>query len=131
MYTNSQSPQNLHYLRTIMDNIHDLVILIGVKPNDSYQILYVNRALCDAVGYSESEIVGKDIIEVLGPDQCQGLAEYYQKVITSKQSVVYAAERTYPAGVKKFEVKLVPVLNSVGECIQIIGITREQPAKGV
>lgn len=115
----------------ILDNINDLVIMIGVKPNGSFPILYVNRPLSRCLGYVESDIIGREIAEVVGEDYFVTLHKRYMKVINTKKEIHYKTLLEGPAGAKYLEVKLLPVLNSVGECIQLIGITREVGTEGV
>lgn len=113
----------LNYLHTIIDNIGDIIILIEVGPDESYKILYVNKAFTDSVGYTD--VVGKQVSEVLPPVVYGPLRQRYQEVITTRHEVRWTTSADTPQGKKQYDVKLLPITNALGECVQMIGITHE------
>ncbi len=120
-------PRNLEYLHTILNNIHDLVIVIVVGPEESYKVAYLNKAFSDFVGYTD--IVGKQVSEVVEPETYASLRAHYRQAKSTKKEVTFLLPGTStPNGVLSFEVKLIPILNTLGECVQIIAISREMPA---
>lgn len=114
----------LHYLSTVLDNIKDAILLIGIEPDDTYRLLLANKVFFEISGYPP-ESTGKDVAEVVGPEGFAFLSKQYQRVIQSKKPYEYTKWSDVPAGRLAFDVQLLPILNTVGECAQIIVITRD------
>lgn len=123
MPTSFQTPQNLAYLHTIVDNISDLIILISVDQGDEYTVLFVNQAFKRSAGYLD--IVGKRVRDVVPAEDYPKMAERYAKVKTTKKEIRYTTVAKVPNGEKAYSVKILPIVNALDECVQLIGITRE------
>jgi len=113
----------LHYLTTVFDNIRDAIMLIGIEPGNTYRLLLVNQVFLRISGYP-ADSVGKKVSEIVTPEGYAFLVQQYKKVMRSKKSLEYLRWSDVPAGRFAFEVQLLPVLNTVDECAQIIVITR-------
>jgi PAS domain S-box-containing protein len=114
----------LHYLTTVFDNIKDAILLIGVEPDNKYRLLLANKVFTKISGFPASSI-GKEIAEIVGQEGYAFLVKKYQQVIKTKKSVEYMSWSDVPAGRMAFEVQLIPIFSTVGECAQIIVITRD------
>jgi PAS domain-containing protein len=123
----SPSQPTLDYLHTIIDNITDVIILIGVGPDHTYKILYVNKAFRTAFG--TGEVVGTDIMESLGEKVAQPFYDRYDTVVATKKSLEWKDTVEFPGMTKVLEAKLLPILNAVGDCIQMVSITRDMTKK--
>ncbi len=112
----------LNYLTTVFDNISDVILLIGVEPNDQFRLLLANEAFSRNTGHPKT-VVGKLIEDVVAPQSAAQLKPRYKKVIATKQPIIYTEWFDVPLGRQAFEVKLIPILNAVGQCVQIAAIT--------
>lgn len=99
------------------------ILLIGVEPQETYRLLLANDAFWQDTGHQRDQI-GKSIEEIVDAESYGLLKRRYKKVITSKRATEYTEWYTVPAGRQAYEVKLAPILNAVGECVQIAAITR-------
>lgn len=124
MIPRSSSLIFLHYLTTVFDNISDAIMLIGVEPGDTYRLLLANDAFIKGTGHSQNH-VGKLVDETVSADYLPQLKKHYKRVIKTKQPLEYTEWYTVPLGRHAYEVKLIPILNAVGECVQIAAITRD------
>ena len=113
----------LHYLTTVFDNIHDAILLIAVEPNEQYRLLLANSAFARNTGRTDVP-VGKRIDEFVEPESYALLKPRYNKVVATKQPTTYQDWYNVPLGRQAFEVTLIPILNAVGQCVQIAAITR-------
>jgi PAS domain-containing protein len=123
----SPSQPTLDYLHTIIDNITDLIILIGVGPDHTYPILYVNKAFVESFG--TDDVLGIDIMASLGKEVAQPFYDRYDKVVSTKKPLEWSDTVDFLGTTKVLEAKLLPILNAVGDCIQIISITRDMTKK--
>lgn len=113
----------LQYLTSVFDNIDEAILLFGIEPNGHFRLLLTNAAFNKSTGRVE-DITGNLAHEVLVPEAYKALAEHGKKVIKTKRQVQFAGWFDVPLGRQAFEVKLIPVLNTVGECVQIAAITK-------
>ena len=114
----------LQYLTTVFDNIKDSILLIGVEPRGVYRLLLANQPFFKSSGFSEDSI-GKRVSEIVGSGPAEFLHKQYRTVIRTKQPLEYTSWSDVPNGRLAFEVKLIPILNTVGECTQIAAVTRD------
>ncbi len=113
----------LHYLTTVFENIHEAVLLIGVEANDQYRLILANNAYARITGRSKNPI-GKLLEEYVLPQTYQQLKKRFKKVVATKQEMEYTEWYDVPSGRQAFEIKYIPILNAVGQCVQIATITR-------
>jgi PAS domain S-box-containing protein len=114
----------LQYLTTVFDNIEDAITLISVEANESYKLLLANEAFWRTTGHTRDNI-GRTMGHSLSKDVFDKLKKRYKRVISSKQSMEYTEWYSVPNGNYAFYIKLIPILNSTGECVQIAAITRD------
>jgi PAS domain S-box-containing protein len=107
----------------IFDNLQDAVLLIGVEADNNFRLLLCNEAFARDSGYSK-ESMGKLIKDIVKPSSYAALIERYQQALTSKKTVKYIDWFHVPLGKQAYEITLIPILNAVGESVQILAITR-------
>jgi hypothetical protein len=122
MATNPSSLLFLQYLTTVFDNIRDAIMLIGVEPDHTYRLLMVNAAFVINTGHSKDS-EGKLVSEIVSPDSYRALRPRYDKVVATRKAVEYTEWYDVPLGPQAYEVKIIPILNAVGECVQLAVIT--------
>jgi hypothetical protein len=64
-------------------------------------------------------------LEIVGPKGFAFVEKKYQRVIRTKHPLEYTSWSEVPAGRRAFEVRLIPIMNTVGECVQILALTRD------
>ncbi len=114
----------LQYLTSVFDNIDDAILLIGIEPKGVYRLLLANDAFWRNSGHDQASCIGKSISVVVDPKSFEILKKMYKKVISTKKTVTSTTWFNVPLGRQAFDIKLIPVLNAVGECVQIAAITR-------
>lgn len=114
----------LQYLTSVFDNIDDAILLIGVEPKGEYRLLLANGAFWRNSGHDQASCIGKSISVVVTPDSYTFLKKIYKKVVDTKKPLTSTAWFDVPLGRQAFDIKLIPVLNTVGDCVQIAAITR-------
>lgn len=111
------------YLTHILDSVHDAVIVLGIEASDTYRILMTNAAFHQETGIPKN-CIGKTISQVITNESLGKLTKMYQKVRTTKKPHEYAAWYDMPIGHNMYEVKLIPICNAMGECVQIAAVAR-------
>jgi len=123
MASESSSLVFLQYLTAVFDNLTEAITLIGVEPHHTYRLLVANEGFNRGTGHSKKEI-GKTVQEIVKPEAYKKLVPQYQKVIKTKKPIQFTEWYDVPIGKQAFEVKMIPIINAVGECVQIACITR-------
>lgn len=113
----------LQYMTTVFDNLDEAIFLIGVEPDETYRLLVANKAFLQDTGHAPDDI-GKVVEQILEPSTYTLLKKRYAKVVQSKQPTEHTEWYTVPNGHYAYQVKFTPILNAVGECVQITGISR-------
>jgi hypothetical protein len=121
--TQTSSLVFLNYLTTVFDTIDEAIMLIGVEPGETYRLLLANQAFTRITGRLEVPI-GKPVAQTVSKQAYRLLKDQYRKVVATRQPLTFTDWYEVPLGREAFEVKLIPILNSVGECVQIAAITR-------
>jgi len=114
----------LSYLTTVFDNIADAIILIGVEPKGKYRLLLANDAFFASSGHTE-DAIGREVVDIVHPDSYASLIKSYQKATRTKRPIELTSWYTVPRGRRAYHVKLIPITNTVGEVVQIAGLTRD------
>ncbi len=113
----------LHYFTTVFDNIEDAVLLVGVEPKDTFRLLLCNEAFTRNSGHSKQD-VGKTVKEVVSPKSYGKLIKRYKQAIKTKKKIQFVESYEVPIGRQTYAVTLLPILNVIGNCTQIVIITR-------
>ncbi|MCH8051342.1 MAG: PAS domain S-box protein, partial [Chloroflexi bacterium] len=67
--------------RDLFENASDLVQIVALDGS----LMYVNRAWREALGYSEEEIPGLSLLDIIHPDARAECSEMFQKVMTGEK----------------------------------------------
>jgi hypothetical protein len=114
----------INYLMTVFDNVDVSIILVSVEPEGRFKALLTNKTFGKTAGFP-NDIVGKYLDEVASPQTYEQFSRPYQKVVQSKQTLEYSDWVPVPSGRRAYEVKMIPVLSTLGECVQIVAISRD------
>jgi len=113
----------LQYLTTVFDNITDAIMLIGIEKG-GYRLLTANTAFFAISGYPR-ESIGKEVGEIVSPTAYHFLLNQYKKAMQAKRPIEYSHWSDVPIGRRAYAVKIIPVLNTVGEPVQLAAVTRD------
>src|SRR5438309_12053288 len=104
----------LQYLTTVFDSIADGILLINVEKDGMFRLVLANKRFLEFSGYP-ADALGKNIAETVSPESYSFLSRKYKKVIKTKKPLSYLRWSDVPAGLRAFEVRMVPILNTTGD----------------
>ncbi len=108
-------------LMLIFQNLTEIVFLIHVENNQKFKLKSINKAFSLASGFSESQIIGKYIEEVIPEPSLTIVRDKYMEAITNKTSVSWEEISIKPDGKRTGIVSINPVFDEKGNCIELIG----------
>ena len=114
----------MQYLTTVFDNIADGVLLINVEGPNTFRLMIANKPFFAFSGYPEDS-VGKRLPEFLTPDSYSFLSRQFRKIIKTKKTINYTRWADTPTGLRAFNGRLVPVIGTTGDCVQIAAIIQD------
>jgi len=114
----------LQYLSTVFDNLRDTILLVGVEPKEQYRLLLANEAFRKHTGHLKSD-TGKLLSDIVLPDTYRVMAKHYNRAIHTKELVEFSGWFDVPLGRRAYEVKVIPILNAMSECVQLAVITHD------
>ncbi|AXO96732.1 sensor domain-containing protein [Bacillus anthracis] len=112
----------------LLHAIQDLVFILKVIDNETFQYMYVNKIGMDYAKLSE-ECYGKNFAEVLPKDIAGILQRQYAKVASEAKAHTFCDVVSLPKGEIHYESSLNPVFDEEGVCQFIICITRDITAQ--
>lgn len=115
----------LEQLQLIYDNIDDLVFLIDVGEDGEYRVASVNTAYLQRTGLQADEIVGRSIDTVLRDEQYAYVKSRYDEAVAGGRPWHYATRTTLRGEAIYLDTTLVPVYDSDGRCVHLIGLSRD------
>jgi len=115
--------RNAERLRLINDSSQDLIYSYDIHS----RFTSANRSLCDSMGLTEDEIIGKTHDELGFPEsQCREWDLLHKQVLQSNKTVISPTSSPMPDGtVHQFEVVLNPLHDPEGNIIGIGGTTKD------
>lgn len=114
----------LQYLTNVFDGITDGVLLIDVIKSDTFKLAMANKTFYDFSGYSRDSL-GKNVADIVPPASYSFLVRQYKKVVRTKKPLQYLRWSEVPIGQRAYEVRMVPVFNTTGDCVQIVCIVHD------
>lgn len=119
----------LHHIDLIqhglLQAIQDLVFIMKVAENKSFQYIYINDKGMQHTGLNEN-CFGKTFQQVLPKDSAQSMQEYYEMVISQGRAVTFRDSITLSTyEILHYESSLNPIFNDNGVCEYIVCITRD------
>ena len=115
----------LQYLTTVFDNITEVILLVGVESKDQFRLLLANNAFYHSTGHT-NDIIGKKLQDIVHVDTYAPLVRQYKKVLKTKRPFEYTSWFKTPKGRRAYRVKLLPILNTVGDCVQIAALLNDK-----
>ncbi|EEL47428.1 Sensory box/GGDEF [Bacillus cereus Rock3-42] len=112
----------------LLHAIQDLVFILKVIDNETFQYMYVNKIGMDYAKLSE-ECYGRTFAEVLPKDIAGILQRQYAKVASEAKAHTFCDVVSLPKGEIHYESSLNPVFDEEGVCQFIICITRDITAQ--
>ncbi|EOO25396.1 diguanylate cyclase (GGDEF) domain-containing protein [Bacillus cereus VD133] len=112
----------------LLHAIQDLVFILKVIDNETFQYMYVNKIGMDYARLSE-ECYGKTFAEVLPKDIAGILQRQYAKVVREAKAHTFCDVVNLPKGEIHYESSLNPVCDEEGICQFVICITRDITAQ--
>ena len=113
----------LNYLTTVFDNLDEAILLLNVEANGRYRFMMANERYKHITGRDKNP-VGELVSDVVAPETFQKVKKRYDQVVQTKEPTIFTDSYRVPLGIETYEIKLIPVLNSVGQVVQIAGIVR-------
>lgn len=115
----------LQYLTTVFDSIEEAIILVNVEPEGKYRLLMANDAFYRQSGYDRETTIGELVEKIVTVAGYKDLIQQYTNVVKTKKQVEFKRVYSVPLGKVSYQIKLIPILNAVGETIQIAGIIHD------
>ncbi|MBU6429068.1 MAG: PAS domain-containing sensor histidine kinase, partial [Cyanobacteria bacterium REEB65] len=112
-------PHAQKHLEAILDAAHDGILIHDLQG----RLVFANRALCDLIGYSPSELAGKSLFEIVAGQSPAQIRENWTRIRQGKSLVFESASRHREGSGIPTEVSISP-LEIDGECL-VIGIIRD------
>jgi PAS domain S-box-containing protein len=110
------------YLITVLDNIKEGVILVGIGPGGKFTLLFSNKAFHMMSGFG-TDSVGKDMLELLHSSRHKFVRKHFEKVIKDRKPLEYTAWSPVPAGRRAFEIEMIPVVPASQKEVKEIIVT--------
>ncbi|MHB8053804.1 MAG: PAS domain S-box protein [Candidatus Aminicenantales bacterium] len=123
--TDQERRANEIWLSMIYNNVHDVIFVVDVEPDDRFRFVSVNRRFLEVTGLMEDQIVGRLVHEVI-PEPAHALVfGKYREAIRTRQSARWEEVSVYPAGIRVGEVTVAPIYDSAGNGTQLIGTVHD------
>ena len=111
-------------IRLIYDCVSDLIFLLEVGPDGVCRIVSANRTYLAEMGFSEAEVVGKRVEEVLPEPAAGFVAEKCQEAMRKGRPVQFEGGFDLPRGYLTLETTLTPIFGEDGVCRYLLGVCR-------
>jgi len=114
-------------LAQLYDSIQDHIFLITVEADGGFRLTAANQAMAGFIGTTSEALVNRRLDElVLDPVQLAAIVGHYRQTARTKCPQYYEESATSATGhLSVFETKLEPILDSLGVCRMISGISRD------
>jgi len=113
----------------IYNSATDLMFLLSVESEECFRYLSVNKSFLARTGFSEAQLIGKRVEEVLPELAVAFLRTKWGEAIRAGKSVQYEVTIDLPLGRRSFETTLTPIFDQTGKCAQIFGVTHDFTAR--
>lgn len=113
----------------IFRSVADVIFVLSIEPDEQYRFHFVNQAFLDVTGLSTSHVVGRLVQEVIPSPSLQVVLEHYRRAKQTRQRQTWVEVTDYPTGKLVGEVSVMPVLDEMGTCYQLVGIVHDLTAQ--
>ncbi|BAY23828.1 PAS/PAC sensor hybrid histidine kinase [Calothrix sp. NIES-2100] len=108
-------------LEALLDNAPDAIARFDAQ----IRYLYVNRVVEEVLGCSRDVLLGKSLAEVISDPIYRFWEEHLRLVFATAQQQEIEFEFTTPFGIRFYQARLVPELDSEGTPISVVVISRD------
>ena len=112
-------------LRRIYNSTSDLMFLLSVEGGDRFRFLSVNRSYQAVTGFSEEQVMGKRVEEVLPLSASAFLTTKYKEAVQTGKPIQYEMSVDLPAGRVTVETTVAPILDEKGKCARLFGVAHD------
>lgn len=114
--------------REVFNCSSECIFLIDVDPDGCFRFAAFNPAEEQAVGFTNAEVAGRYIEDVIPPDLAAVVIPNFRRCVEAGKLISYDEELNLPTGRKKFHTSLVPVREETGRIYRIIGVASDVTA---
>ncbi|MDP4285240.1 MAG: PAS domain S-box protein [Bacteroidota bacterium] len=108
-------------LRSIFNSVADIIFVLDVEEDENFRYSSVNPAFVKTTGLDYSQVVGKNVFDVIPKELLDSVIQNYKEAIRTKEIVRWEETSDYPAGKLIGEVSIVPIFDDAGNCLRLIG----------
>ncbi len=112
--------------RGIFENTTDGILLIGVKPDGTFNCEGLNPAMEAASGFRGADVIDRPPAEVLQPSLSEFLHENFRACIAAGAPISYEHFVEMPAGRRLFSVVVAPIRDASGTISRLGVIVRDR-----
>ncbi len=108
-------------LLSIFKNVQDVIFVIEVGPLESFRFTMMNNIGLAVMGITAEDLIGKDVREIIPEPSLSLVLGKYREAIRTTKTIEWQETTKYPDGAKTGIVKVSPVFNEDGICVQLVG----------
>ena len=120
--------------REVFENSSDCIFLVDVTTEGRFKYAGFNPAQEKAVGYTNAEVCGKFIDEVMPVELAKQVAANFRRCVEATTPISYEESLGLPTGLRHFNTILIPVSGNDGRIYRIVGmacdVTEQQLING-
>jgi len=115
--------ENQNRLSLIYNTTADPMWLVEAEPDDRYRFISVNKALLQVTGFSEDQVIGRHIEELLPHSSDPAVREKYAEAKRTRKSTRFRRELAdLPSGRRVGEITVTPIVDRSGVTTHILGV---------
>jgi len=114
-------------LSLIFNSVSDSILFIKVEPDDRYQVISVNQAFLTDTGFTEEQVIGNMVDEILPESVYKDLILKYKEIIRTSNPITYVSSVDLPKGHLTFETTITPIFDEKGNCTHLLGVATISP----
>ena len=120
-YMENQLLASQRQLNLIYNTVSEIIFVIDVEEGERFRFQSVNQAFLTTTGLQSEQVINKLLDEVIPPVTYPFVLAKYKQALRTGQSVTWEETTPYPTGEKTGVVRVSPILNEEGKCLQLIG----------
>lgn len=111
--------------RRFIESAPDPIFLVKVESDDTFVFRYNNPAHRQQTGVSLEMIRNQTPDTLLGATQASAVKGHYGECVRLRRPIQYEERLALPAGERDWQTQLVPVEDSAGRVVELVGIARD------
>ena len=111
-------------LKLVYDGVSDLIFLLRVVDGKPGPVVSVNRALLQATGLEESEVIGRALADVVAGSSAVDLERRCQQAVDEDRPVSFEGTVSLPTGELTVDGIVTSIEDEVGVCGHVLGVAR-------